>query len=479
MAPRNLRTIPKGLEGKGMEKGKTVRLAAVPAIKPLNYVLWDGTDPSDSQALGKGLSRLGWQNQVDATAQFATKAPNQPAVLQLAGADGFSTDDNLLFKGMFQVPQAVFGSALPGDSSGHSGCIVAVSGHGVPGFMFSESLLPIAMSRPIETTASDWRHSLGNWKYAPTPVWTDPKTKVVILSACRQLQGAPQQFFWARTMRGSDPLHVLLSYRETGPSAQASAAVNGRLLQHLKAGDPFVKAWKKAHSASSQSYRWAALCHDDAVDDTLADWMRLGHLPSRPDPKGTILYFDADTPNGRAVQEVRPDVDCWLTPRGDSARLPPWCLCANDVPVDLHVSLLAPGQRLQPEDRVFVVASQVRPDYFGPFSIQNLFTIEGQDALIQQGILKTARLIHEDAPDYGDDAYEITIRTTAGAPALAADGRSLTIPIKLGRAQNEHIPLFYFHVAIAGSGNRRFGVQSGRPIIDAFQFGMFRLPWRD
>ena len=111
----------------------------------------------------------------------------------------------------------------------------------------------------------------------------------------------PQQFFWARTMRGSDPLHVLLSYRDTGPSAQASAAVNRRLLQHLKAGDPFVKAWKKAHSASSQSHRWAASCHEDAVDDTLADWIRLGHLPSRPDPKGTILYFDSDTPHGRAA----------------------------------------------------------------------------------------------------------------------------------------------------------------------------------
>ena len=176
-------------------------------------------------------------------------------------------------------------------------------------------------------------------------------------------------------------------------------------------------------------------------------------------------------------REVRPDVDCWLTPRGDSARLPPWYLCANDVQIDLHVSLLASGQRLQPEDTISVIASQVRPDYGGYFCIQDLFTFDGQDALIKQGVLKTSRQIHDDVPDYGDDTYELTIRPVPGVPRLATDGRSITIPIKLGRAENDHIPLYYFHVAIVGQGGRSFGLQMDRqPVIDAFQFGMFRLP---
>jgi len=449
----------------------------VPPAKPLSYVLWDGTDPADSQVLGRALARLGWVNQVDGHAPLATVASNQPPVLQPAGVDGLTISEDLLFRGMFEFPQAVLGKPLRGDSSGHSGSIVAVSGHGVPGFMFSESLLPIAMSRPIEATSADWRTSPGRWHYATQPRWTSPDTKVVIFSACRQLQGAPQQFFWSQTMRGSDPVHAILSYRQTAPSAQASAGVNRRLIKYLRAGDTFVKAWQKSHSASSQSYRWAALCHEASVGDTLVDWMHAGRLPSRPDSNGTILYFDADIPNGRPVVEPVPDIDCWLTPRGMSDRLPPWYLCGNGATLDLHIRLLQPGLRLQAEDRIFIIASQVRHDYFGPFRIQDLFTFEGQDSLFNQGVLGTHRMIHQEAPGYGDDTYGLTVRPAVGSPPLDPDACGITIPIKLGRAQNPHIPLYYFHIALRGAGGREAGIRTGHPLSDAFQFGMFLLPW--
>jgi hypothetical protein len=458
-------------------KKKTIKVAAVPPTKPLDYVLWDGTDAIDSQVLGKGLSRLGWTNQVDSNDQFAIKAPAMPAVLQPAGASGLDISKELLWRGMFELPQAVLGEPLQGNGARHAGSIIAVSAHGVPGFMFSESLVPLAMSRPMSTTATSWTELPGNWSYQTSPTWP-AKTKVAIFSACRQLQGKPQQFYWSETMRGSDPPHAILSYRDTAPPADVGVGINERFLHSLAAGKTFLKAWKAAHAGSALSYRWAALCHEAAVDDTLVDWMSLGSFPARPNPKGKILYFDADTPAGREVHRVTADVDCWLTERGRSARIPPWYLLPTDCKLDLHIRILSLGESLQPDDRITIVASQIRPDYRAPFSVQDVLTIDGQDQLRQEGLLTTSQLFHRRSPEYGDDAYELIYRPAPWLRPLDVKGPELVLPIQVLSAPNEHYPIFYFYVGIAGAGKRTFGYQYGTPLHDAFQYCMFLLSRR-
>ncbi len=428
----------------------------------------------DSQALGQGLQRARWVNQVRSGDQFAI-AKGGPAVLQPAGADGFSEDDTLLFRGMFEIPLSVLGNPLRGDSAGHSGDIVAVSGHGVPGFMFSESIIPIGMSRPIETSASDWRTSIGRWTYSSRQRWKRPAPKIALFSACRQLQGQPQQFYWSQAMRSAEPVRMILSYHETAPAAGSSASVNRRFVRHLRQGATFLDAWRRAHPGAGLARRWAALCFEASTSDTLNEWMHSGAPPSQPDPASDILYFDDQHPSGRVVVEPRQEVDCWLTPHGSRDRLPPWYLCANDAAVDLHIRLLDAAARLQQDDRIFVASSQVRPDYFGPFRIQDLFRFDGQDSLINNGLLRSSRRIHAALPEFGDDTYQITVRTS-GPTAPDSDGQGITLPIRLGRAQNEHIPLYYFHVAIRGNG-RQFGMK-GTLLEDEFQFGMFRLPWQ-
>jgi hypothetical protein len=438
-------------------------------------VLWDGTDPVDSQALGQRLNRSRWVNQVRTGDQLAVAQAGQPAVLQPAGANGFTENDALMFRGMFELPQAVLGQPLHGDSSGHGGEMVAVSGHGVPGFMFSESIVPIGMSRPIETTASDWRSSIGHWQYASHPRWASPAPKVALFSACRQLQGQPQQFYWSEVMRSADPVRMILSYHETAPAAGTSAAINRRFMRNLRQGQTFIDAWRHAHPGARLGTRWAALCFEASKGDTMTAWIHKGEPPSHPDPSATILYFDEKNPAGRAVVEPRQEVDCWLTPRGSADRLPPWYLCANGAQVDLHIRLLDPAARLQPGDHVFVVASQVRPDYAGPFRIEDLFTFEAQSAMTSSGVLTSSRRIHGASPGFGDDTYGLEVRPT-GPTAPGSGGQELSLPIRLGHAQNEHIPLYYFHIAIRGPGGRGFGMK-GTLLEDDFQFGMFRLPW--
>jgi hypothetical protein len=438
-------------------------------------VLWDGTDPVDSQALGKGLDRLGWKNQVKKGDKLAQTASGQPSVLQPAGAKGFDLSNELMFRAMFEFPQALLGKPLKGDGAGHMGSMVAYSGHGVPGFMFSESLLPIGMSRPIETSAADVANAVGNWSYTSSPSWGAPTPKIALFSACRQLQGRREQYFWSQTMRTSDPVRMILSYRNTGPAAESSARVNRRFFRFLRAGETFIDAWKHAHPGANLSERWAALCYEASVGDKMTDWMRKGEFPSKPAPASKILYFDSKTTGGREVKAVTYELDCWLTYQGSAGKVPPWYLFGNDSDVDIHVQLVDPAARMVPGDRLFLVASQVRPDYFGPFGIQGLVKLEGQDALMAAGKLKTSRRIHGNYPDYGDDTYELTLGSS-GHTAPSADGRSVKLRARLGKAQNEHIPLYYFHVAVRGSGGHNYGMKAD-VLEDEAQFGMFRLPW--
>lgn len=269
----------------------------------------------------------------------------------------------------------------------------------------------------------------------------------MIFSACRQLQGKPQQSYWSQTMRTPSPVHMILSYRETGPIAEASAVMNQRFIKYARDGKPLVEAWRRAHSASTQVRRWAALCYEACVDDKLRDWAKLGGLPSHPDPKGTILYFDSDTPNGVAVVQVTPDVDCWLTTRGSSARLAPWTLCANNALMDLHIQVLDPAGQLKGGDRIAIMASQVRPDYFGPFDIRNLFIINRQTELVTKSLLASRRVIHDDYPDYGEDTYVLTIKPSEGTPPVNAD--TSPFPSALSAGGTDDLSAYAFLVSSA------------------------------
>jgi hypothetical protein len=451
-----------------------IKRVSVPRAPILKYALWDGTDPVDSQVLGRGLARARWMNQVRASDQLAIAAKGQPAILQPMGGDGMVGTDALLFRGMFEFPSSVLGRALHSDSEGHTADFVAVSGHGVPGFMFSESLIPLAMSRPIQTTVSEWSLSVGQWSYVSAPRWSSPAPTIALFSACRQLQGQPQQFYWSETMRCSNPVRAILSYRETAPAAGTSAAINQRLVRNLRSGQRFVEAWRQAHVGPGLRARWAALCYEASVGDTLTAWMRSARPPSTPDIGSRILYFDEANPNGRPVEQPRQEVDCWLTVRGRADRLPPWYLCRNGAQLDLHVRVLTPGGRIDPGDKLYVVASQVRPDYFGPFSIENLFVFEGTSGW-PTGALSASQRIHDASPDFGNDTYEVLI-DSSGPTAPSPDSQSITLPIQLGRAQNPHIPLYYFHVACRGPAGKAIGMKVTH-LEDDFQFGMFRLPW--
>ena len=458
---------------------------AVAPKRRLTFALWDGTDPEDSRALasalGEGLPCSNFLDQPSAANDFVTGRNGIPKVFQPAGpmGDDYRMDDGAIRRGMFELPNKLLAGPHHGLSSAPH--IVAVSGHGVPGFLFSESYLLMAASRPMVSVQSDWRLSPGSWSYDSDAKWNHPNTKVVLLSACRQLQGEPEQWRWANNMRGANPVHVLLGYHETAPSAATSAAINRRFVRLLRGGKPFVEAWRLAHVGDSFSWRWAALCYSECVADSMTEWAKTGELSSRPDSSSsTILYFDFENVYGRPVTLPHTSIDCWMTPRNTWRRLPPWTRVGGGAELDLHVGLLG-EQFFEPGDTVSVTTIQVRYDYLNEFKVEKIFHPTSAEALAEAGTLTLRCLAYAG----GTDTMDFHISRTVPSPIrLSTDRRTFSMPVAFAQRvpMGNHFPIFYFQVSIVGP-NKRIGLladQAGpmsrdlrRRIINDFQFAHF------
>ena len=453
---------------------------------PIKYLLWDGTDPVDSYALGNGLEqRFRCENLLNyspATEEFcSTASKNKPRVFQPSGPTGATSGAPLFFRSRGEFPNEFF-NPTHHNSLSQGPDILAYSGHGVPGFMFSESANLIATSKPITDTPT-------SWTFTTNPTFQSPKTRLVIFSACRQLAGRPQQFLWASAMRGAGPVHCILSYRNTAPAANDSAAINKTFVANSASGQSFVNAWKNAHTSGDLPRRWAALCYRSAVNDSLLDWAQTGSLKSTPATSEDILYFDNQNPSGRVVTQPTRVLDMNIsthTGSGDAVA-PPWSLITPRDKLTLTIKWTDASNNFMDGDTVWITAFQVRPDYFGPFNIYRLFVIEGDDT----GQILPSSYCHDASRGWkpGDytDTYEFDIdRKNMKWCSPDATWNSLAMQITIGSEQNDHLQMYYLMMRIQ-RGSQQFGIpatiarKGAQPVIsqtqlvDDFQFCQFIL----
>jgi len=453
---------------------------------PIKYLLWDGTDPIDSFALGNGLEQRfrseNLLNSSPASEEFcSTASKGKPRVYEPAGPTGETFTFPLFFRARAEFPNTFF-SPMHHNALSELPHILAFSGHGIPGFMFSNSALLIACSRPITETGT-------SWSFTANPMWNNPNTKLVIFSACRQLAGRPQQFFWSQAMRGANPVHCILTYRNTAPAASTSADINRTFLANSATGQTFINAWKNAHTNGDLPVRWAALCYRSAVKDSLRNWARSGSLSSTPNQTTEdILYFDSENSSGRVVTQPMQIFDMFLTTNtvAGQAKSPPWSLFAPGTSAILHAKWMDSTNNFQDGDLVWISALQVRPDYGGPFNIDQLFTINGSPSAVTSfGYCHDASRGWD--PLIYTDTYGFTINGAASSWLTHdASWNELQIPITLGAQQNEHLPLFYFMIRVQ-RGTTEFGVPTDPPsgtkprlanqakLVDDFQFCVFWL----
>ena len=471
----------------------SIRFPVRPSV-PLEFLLWDGTEPTDSYALGNGLLTMRWGNLLhdcSSTEEFLTTgARNHPRCFMPAGLHGTDYSNVLWQRGLFEFPRKFF-DPHHNNTGNNRPNILAFSGHGIPGYMFSESGILMCSPQPMAG-------SYNNWRYIIDPVWNNPATKVVILSACRQLSGKPNQYYWSRTMRSVNPVHMILGYRNTAPSAATSARINGAFLRNLRVGQPFVQGWKNAHSGSALQNRWAALCYTSSINDRIDEWMRVGRLTSSPNISGEIKYFDSDNINGRVVLPHRKYFNCWLTPVGRPEKVPPWSILRPNSQVDLHIELIPPtSATFDVGDTLWIGCLQVRPDYAGvgepapyfDFNINRVFTLINNPNAEPSGSMAAAGRLHDRNAGWTSlhhDVYIIRINNSPRWTSINSSRTHLTIPIRLGSQFNSHLQVFYFMIMLRKlSSGHNFGIHTRTigseeiaeqdSLVDDDQFAVFNL----
>jgi hypothetical protein len=429
--------------------------------------MWDGTDPVDSVRLAKGLARsFRCINLLDDSPSGEFGVMNSPRIFQPCGSAGTDITDTLFVRGLFEFPQTFF-DPVHNNSGDDRPAILQFSGHGIPGFMFSESGVLIAMSRAMRRTSS----SPGTtWNFVNT-TWNNPATKVVIFSACRQLAGKPQQFLWATRMRGAaNRVHLILSYRNTAPAAATSARINQSFIAGLVAGKTFIEAWRESHGRGLRP-RWAALAFRSSIGDRMDHWVRDGSLPTEPAVDEDILYFDEDNRSGRVVRGVTPDFSVGMTmfapgPTNGLPRLvggdivPPFSILRKNSVVNLNIAFMT--DTFQDGDKIWLGALQVRPDYAGPFDIKTVIQFGGQSALISSGKVVVLGRLHDESAGYTADTYSdlyefVVNRSAMPVGILDSTFSQLTIPLIIGSKPNTHLPIFYLMIRVE-RGTREFGI---------------------
>jgi hypothetical protein len=439
--------------------------------------MWDGTDPVDSRELANRLARsFRCVNLLDDSPKGEFGIIGRPRAFQPCGAKGKDVTVDLVLKGMFEFPQ-IFFDPIHENAGGDHPAILQFSGHGIPGFLFSESGVLFATSEPMEaflpTKATGTIWNLVNRR------WDNPSTKVVIFSACRQLAGKPQQFLWSQRMRGeSHRVHTLLSYRKTAPEAKTSAAINKKFVANLTDGQTFIEAWRGAHGDGLRR-RWAALAFRSAVEDRLSQWVQDGALPSEPAADEDVLYFDEETRAGRVVTKPAPDFHAVfrflaaahspVPPMRFGQVIPPWTRMRAGTLLELSLHFL--HSTFQDGDRVWVAATQVRPDYHKPFRIDRVIRFVKHDDLVATGAIGTFGRIHSEErgykPDTYSDLYEFEIdRKAMPVGTLDSTFSTLFLQMEIVGKPNNHLPLFYLQFRVE-RGETEFGIPT-KPDKDVF-----------
>ncbi len=426
---------------------------AVPANQ-LGYLLWDGTNAVDSDRLGARLRAQGWANVADGEAvsdAIPAARRGRERVVAIAGHDGRRAFNDQLWEGVLILSPNQFLTGSIGAGAGGTADLLVYSGHGIPGFMFAENNMLLAASQPIRPL----RGGTSLWEYVPNPRVDNTRTKVLLFSACRQLCGRPQQYRWAQIMRGTNPVHMILSYRETAPNAAVSAGIHADFVARAARGVPMIDAWQQAHG-TARADRWAVLFYEVCRGDRLDQWTSTGSLASTPDPvAGAIHYMDSSGSHVVSADTPR-HLEVWSsTSRGSAARANPWFVYGRDTQADVNIDFLADS--FQPDDEIWLGLVQVRPDYAGDgFDINNLVQLDGVTPGSTSGVQNLGRL-HDHRRGWNVDTYNDVYAFRYGTrpsvfTANAANTR-ITIPVTFRRQLNEHVPVYYFMVRVVGTRN--------------------------
>jgi len=231
----------------------------------------------------------------------------------------------------------------------------------------------------------------------------------LIMASCGTLD-SPSHESWQKLMNSpTTPLRGALGFQDTCPPEEPSADFLGLFIQLLAKGDTLVNAWKNAVTRKWRSNSWAALVHDDAKGDTIANWTanKLTPVP----PGSSILLFNSSNLTGT---KLTPPVDAfpvfWTkgTTRittanaGDPANI----MQAGDS-ATITIQPQPPSTTFPNNNDIIVTLIFIREDYPQNLDITKMFAVTGQTGVGPPTTQHVNSFNHG-----GDDSYKLTVSGT-------------------------------------------------------------------
>jgi hypothetical protein len=432
-------------------------MAARSPVKPLFYVMIDGTRAIDSVTIGSLWQQFGWKNLLDGMTIPASDAnrrtdaahPSLPirfmqearpgkastmfsdVVIMPEGRDGEGVDKgnwssasktgnavqmnaaNGFIQTFILAPNCDPIASKLGGGPRHAD-LVYVSSHGVlTGDMFGEASNEIDKVDPffiLAKAAASGAKFLG--------------VKWLILSNCNTLVD-PTHNDWLTLMGASPGFRGILGYHGTSVAADESAGVNVTFVNRLKKpGTSLRDAWRQANKAfgASMTGRWVIMCHDAARDDTIDQWNR-GTLAGIPMAPPVIKLFDEANPAGIVVtRRADPFGVTWSALTAGAATT---ITAANRYDAAHKIGIgdnLRITVRSAPSAAAFAAGTVievtlifVREDYPEPIDLDRMFTITAS-----AGIAASVQRVRHNIKraDKGNDTWVMTVTGTQAAVSL-------------------------------------------------------------
>jgi hypothetical protein len=254
--------------------------------------------------------------------------------------------------------------------------------------------------------------------------------KWLLLSNCSTLISSTRKD-WQKLMTGPIPLRGIVGFRNTCPLASGSVNVFSSFISALSLGKTFIKAWEKALKANGLENSWVAICHENAVGDTIAD-LNNNSLKSIPSTS-KVLVFEKSNPAGvEVVPQPDPFSVSWskggVTIAAANQSDPKNKLGIGDV-VSITVNPIPPATTFGAGTKFSVTLIYIRPNYPVNVDINKIFDIvtqSGSSAPITSDLNK-------ESPG-GDDSWELTTLNSPKQVVLTLKCKSLT-----GMHSNYHL----------------------------------------
>jgi hypothetical protein len=293
-------------------------------------------------------------------------------------------------------------SELNDTGSGVVADIVYLSSHGLfTGDMFGTGSFLTNLFEPSKIANSGGQFSGPSW---------------LILSNCSTLDPSTHGD-WLKLMTGSNPLRGIVGFQHACPLEGGSVDFVGAFVRRLALGKTFLQAWNQAVTTIVSGDNWIVVCHENAKDDTIADWNanKLKAIPAT----SKVLMFDKSNLAGKQVVIPSDPFEAFWSKGGtritavNKGDLANRLQAGDTVVVTIRPPTPAPATPPPPPatftsgNVIAITLVYIRTDYPQNIDVTKMFSVVGQTG----ASAPTTADLNPSSPG-GDDSWKLVVTGT-------------------------------------------------------------------